>query len=136
MAAQGLGLLIAAYVVRFLPQALAATHAALADVSPAYEESARSLGRGPLVALWEITLPMIRPGLLAGAGLVFLTTMKELPATLVLRPVGFETLATRVWSATSEGLFSQAAVPALLLLLASTPAVYLLVVRPILTERS
>ena len=83
----------------------------------------------------EVTLPLIRPGLLAGAGLVFLSTMKELPATLILRPIGFETLATRVWSAASEGVFSEAALPSLVLLLASAVPVHLLVIRPMLAER-
>ena len=56
---------------------------------------------------------------MAGSALVFLVTMKELPATLILGPLGFKTLATSVWSATSEGFFSAAAVPALILILAS-----------------
>ncbi|MFP2910663.1 iron ABC transporter permease, partial [Pyxidicoccus sp. 3LFB2] len=73
------------------------------------------------------TAPLLRPGLLAGAALVFLTAMKELPATLLLAPIGFETLATRVWSATAEGRFAEAALPALVLLGVSTLGVGLLV---------
>ena len=61
--------------------------------------------------------------------------MKELPATLILRPTGFDTLATRIWSAASEGIFSDAALPSLLLLLASLGPVYFLFVRPMLAER-
>jgi iron(III) transport system permease protein len=67
--------------------------------------------------------------LAAGATLVFLSTMKELPATLLLRPTGFDTLATEVWSATSVSSYSAAAVPALLLIAVSVPVVWLLQVR-------
>ncbi|MGA1194477.1 MAG: iron ABC transporter permease, partial [Kiritimatiellia bacterium] len=63
----------------------------------------------------EITLPLLRPGLLTGFALVFMTVMKELPLTLLLSPTGFDTLATRIWSATEEALFPQAAAPALVL---------------------
>lgn len=132
---QTLALLIAAYVVRFLPQALGAERAAIAAVSPAFEEAARSLGRDRWAVFRTVTLPLIAPGLLAGAGLVFLTTLKELPATLILRPTGFDTLATRVWTATAEGIYSQAAVPALCLLLVSIGPVYWLVIRPALDVR-
>ncbi|MBI2848245.1 MAG: iron ABC transporter permease, partial [Chloroflexi bacterium] len=75
-----------------------------------------------------ITLPLVRPGILAGVGLVFLTTMKELPATLLLSPIGFKTLATSIWSATTEGSFARAAIPAvLLILLSSVPMAFLIV---------
>ncbi len=132
---QTVGILIAAYVIRFLPEAVTSIHATLSDIAPAFEEAARSLGRTPLQVLRELTLPMIRPGLLAGAGLVFLTTMKELPVTLILRPIGFETLATRIWTAADEGVFSEAALPSLLLLLASVGPVYLLIIRPLLSDK-
>ncbi|MGH8926876.1 MAG: iron ABC transporter permease, partial [Acidimicrobiia bacterium] len=68
-------------------------------------------------------------GLMAGAGLVFLTTMKELPATLLLRPTGFETLAVRIWSTTSEGFYTRASFAALVLVAVSALPVYLLVMR-------
>lgn len=132
---QTLALLVAAYVVRFLPEALAAARSAFAAVAPRLEEAARSLGRGPLAVLATLTLPLVRPGLAAGGGLVFLTAMKELPATLILRPIGFETLATRVWTAASEAIYSEAALPALLLVAVSTPPVYALIIRPALAER-
>jgi iron(III) transport system permease protein len=128
-------LLLVAYVVRFLPEAVSATRASLRALAPAFEEAARSLGGGSWTVLRTVTLPLIRPGLLAGGGLVFLTTMKELPATLILRPTGFETLATRVWTAASEGIYSQAALPALFLVLTSAIPVYFLIVRPVLSER-
>ncbi len=133
---QTLALLVAAYVIRFLPESLAATRAAVASVSTRFEEAARSLGESQLGALRRLTLPLLRPGLLAGAGLVFLTAMKELPATLILRPTGFETLATRIWSTAAEGIYSQAALPGLALVAISLLPTYLLVIRPALAPRS
>jgi iron(III) transport system permease protein len=123
---QTLALLVFAYVVRFFPQALAGVGSALGAVSPRLEEAARGLGRGPLAVAASVTAPLIRPGLLAGAALVFLSAMKELPATLLLRPIGFETLATEVWKFTSLGAYSRAAPPALLLIVVSAPLLYLL----------
>ena len=124
-----LALLIFAYVVRFVPQALASVDSALQTVNPHLEEAARGLGRRPLGVLLTITAPLIRPGLLAGAALVFLSAMKELPATLLLRPIGFDTLATEVWTATSAAAYAEAAPPALLLIFVSAPFVYVLAAR-------
>ena len=126
---QTLALLVAAYVVRFFPQAVAASRAALARVNPRLEDAARGLGRGPRAVFASVTAPLVAPGVAAGAALVFLSTMKELPATLLLRPIGFETLATEVWTATSLGLYSEAAAPALVLVVAATPFVYTLSAR-------
>ena len=92
------------------------------QVSPNVEDAARSLGSSPVRLLTSITVPLVRPGILAGAALVFLLVMKELPATLILSPIGFETLATSVWSAASEAFFARAAAPALLLILVSSIA--------------
>ena len=132
---QTIGLLVAAYVVRFLPQAIASVKSALASVPPSLEEAGRSLGRSPAGVLRSVTLPLVTPGLLVGAALVFLTAMKELPATLILRPTGFETLATSIWAASSEGIYSEAALPALILVAVSALPVYLLVIRPVLGRR-
>ena len=104
-----------------------ATEAALGQTPPSLEEAARSLGRSPLRAVLTVTLPVIFPGLLAGAALVFLTSLKELPATLLLRPAGFDTLAVRVWMAAGDGIYTQAAPAALLLILcAAGPLAFLL----------
>lgn len=111
--------LIAAYIVRFLPQAMGPARASLLQVNPALEESARTLGRGPLTVLRTITLPLMRSGLVAGVALVFLTVMKELPVTLLLAPNGYDTLATRIWSASTEAFYARAAAPALILVLFS-----------------
>jgi iron(III) transport system permease protein len=114
---QTLAMLIVAYLIRFLPQAIGSLRASLLQVNPHIEEAARSLGHTSPRVLLRVTAPLIRPGLLSGGTLVFLTVMKELPATLLLRPIGFETLATRIWSATAEGFWARAAPPALLLIL-------------------
>jgi iron(III) transport system permease protein len=122
---QTIPLLLVAYLVRYFPQALAGAETALGSVSPRLEEAARGLGRRPLGVIWSVTLPLMRAGLVSGATLVFLSVLRELPATLVLRPTGFDTLATEVWSATSVGRYSQAAVPALALMLVALPFLWL-----------
>lgn len=115
-------LLLLAYAVLFLPIAVGAVRAAVAQAPAVLEEVGRSLGRTPLRTMREITLPLAGPGIAAGAALVFLTIMKELPATLLLRPTGLETLATRLWSATEVGAYAAAApYAALLILLAALP---------------
>ena len=126
---QNLSLLVLAYVILFLPAAVGATRTSILQVNPRVEDAARSLGRTPAQVFTSITLPLVRPGLLSGAALVFLLTMKELPATLILRPTGFPTLATSIWSAASEAFFAQAAAPALLLVLASSVPLAFLMLR-------
>ncbi|MGM0591809.1 MAG: ABC transporter permease [Halobacteriota archaeon] len=116
---QTLYLLVFAYVVRFLPQSVGSMRASFLRVNPALPEAARTLGRTSLGAFRTVTLPLVAPGLLGGAALVFLTTMKELPVTLLLRPAGFKTLVTHIWSAFESGYFGYAAVPALILLFVS-----------------
>lgn len=119
---QTLPLLALAYVIRFFPEALGAVRSTLTQIDPAAEEVARCLGRKPLNVAVTVTAPMLRGGALAGAALVFLTAMKELPATIVLRPAGTDTLAVRVWTGASEGLYGQAALPALLIVVVSAVA--------------
>lgn len=116
---QTLPMLLAAYVILFLPQAIGAERASLLQVSPALEEAGRSLGRHPLNVLRQITLPLIRPGLIGAGLLVCLTAMKELPATLILSPLGFSTLSGQVWTNIGEAFFARAALPTLALLLIS-----------------
>lgn len=126
---QTLAMLVFAFVVLFLPLAVGVTRATLLQVSPRVEEAARSLGRGPFGVLRTVTGPLISSGALAGAALVFLTAVKELPATLILAPIGFETLATEIWKATSVGFFERGAVPSLVLLAISAVPLYLLTAR-------
>jgi iron(III) transport system permease protein len=119
---QTLAMLVFAYVVLFLPQAVGAIRSSLLQVNPNVEDAARTLGSTRLTTLRRVTLPLARRGALAGGALVFLTALKELPATLLLAPTGYDTLAVRVWSATTEAFFTRAAFPALLLvLLGSVP---------------
>jgi len=136
---QTTALLVLAYVVLFLPQAVGAVQASLRQVNPHLEEAARTLGRRPLEVIREVTGPLVLPGLFAGFALVFLTAMKELPATLLLSPIGFKTLATQVWSATAEAFFARAAAPMLVLILASGLSLALVLEReptPVRTGRS
>ncbi|MFV9504891.1 MAG: ABC transporter permease [Oscillochloridaceae bacterium umkhey_bin13] len=126
---QTLPLLLIGYAVRFIPQAAGSLRTTLHQINPRVEEAARSLGRRPFAVLASITTPLLAPGLLAGAALVFLTTIKELPTTLLLGPTGFSTLATMVWSASTEAMFARAAAPALLLLLISALAMALMTAR-------
>ncbi|MDH4118033.1 MAG: iron ABC transporter permease [Acidimicrobiia bacterium] len=126
---QSLPLLVTAYLAMFLPQALGAVQSALRRVGSHLEEASRSLGHRPWVGFRRVVLPVIAPGMLTGGALVFLTTMKELPATLMLRPTGFETLAVRIWSTASEGLYTRASVASLVLLTISAAPVYILVTR-------
>jgi len=122
-------LLLIAYVAMFLPQALSAAQTGLHQIGISIEEASHGLGVGSLGTLRRITLPLLWPSLLAGGTLVFLTVMKELPATLLLRPTGFETLAVRIWSASSELFYTQASVAALALVAISAVPLYTLVAR-------
>jgi iron(III) transport system permease protein len=116
---QTFAMLVFAYAVRYLPQATGALRATIRQISPRVEEAARSLGSSTPRVLFRITIPLVRRGLLSGGALVFLTSMKELPATLLLAPTGYNTLATRVWGATEEAFYARAAAPALMLVLVS-----------------
>lgn len=123
---QTLPLLIFAYAVRFLPQAVGSSRSSFLQVSPRLEDAARGLGLSPIRAWLQVTLPLVRPGILAGAALVFLTTIKELPITLMLAPTGFTTLATEIWSATAEAFYARAALPALILVAVSSLSIGIL----------
>jgi iron(III) transport system permease protein len=129
-------LLIVAYAILSLPLALVATRAALAQAPPVHEEMARSLGCRPLAAMFRVTLPHILPGLGAAAALVFLATVTELTATLLLAPIGTQTLATQFWAKASTLSYGAAAPYAALMVAISAAPTYLLtrrlggVVRP------
>lgn len=126
---QTLGLLVFAYAVRFLPEALGSCRSALLQVNPHTEEAAHGLGAGRLRVFARITVPQIFPGMSAGALLAFLTCMKELQVTLLLSPIGFDTLATQIWSSSREAFFTQAALPAILLVALSAVAVLVILRR-------
>ncbi len=119
-------LLALGYAALFLPLAVAAVSAAAAQAPPVLEEVARSLGRTPARVLTSVTLPLAAPGIAAGAALVFLTCMKELPATLLLRPTGMDTLATELWTHTGVAAYAAAApYAALLVVLSAVPTWFL-----------
>ncbi len=119
---QSVWMLTLAYVVLFLPLASAAVASTARQAPPALEEAAESLGLPPIAAFGRVTLPLMLPGIGAGAALVFLTAMKELPATILLRPTGMETLATRLWTYASVEAYAAAApYAAILIVLAAVP---------------
>ena len=107
-----------AYVIRFLAVALGALESGLSRISPNLDAAARALGETPLSALRRIHIPLLTPALASGALLVFVDAMKELPATLLMRPFKFETLATHVYSLAAIEQFEQASLGALLIVLA------------------
>ena len=117
---QTLTFLVMAYLILFLPTAVGPIRSSLLQLEPSMEEAASTLGHRPFRVLRTITLPLVRPGVAAGAGMVFLMTMKELPSTLILAPLGFKTLATVVWSSLEDAFFAEAAAPALLIILVSS----------------
>lgn len=123
---QSMLLLVIAYAVRFLPQAVGAQRLSMLQLNPRLEEASRTLGRSALQTLARVTLPLTRPGVLTGAALVMLTVMKDLPITLILSPIGFDTLATEIWQYSTSGSYGRAAAPALaLVLLSAIPSLLL-----------
>jgi iron(III) transport system permease protein len=107
--------LILAYVVRFLAVGLQTVDASLGKIPPGLDDAARMLGARAGAVLRRVHLPLLRGGLLTAVVLVFVETMKEMPATLLLRPVGLNTLAVEIWERTSEAMWEEAALPALTL---------------------
>ncbi len=118
--------LLIAYFVHFLPVALQGMESTIHQLTPNLEEASRSLGAGSFRTFHTITFPLVRGGFLSAWILVFIQCMKELPATLLLRPVGFDTLAIRIWLEASEELYQLAAPPALLIVVITVPVVLLL----------
>ncbi len=115
-----------AYVVRFLTVATGSVESSLAKITPTMDMAARSLGLNSMQTLWRVHLPLIRGGLLTGALVVFVDCMKELPATLILRPFNFDTLATYVYQYASDEMLEQSALGALLIVLVGLIPVILL----------
>jgi len=115
-----------AYVIRFLAVALGQIEAGLDRISPSLDAAARTLGESALSTLWRVHLPLLFAPLAAAALLVFVDCMKELPATLLLRPFNFETLATHVYGLASIEQLEQAALGALAIVLAGLAPVLLL----------
>lgn len=126
---QTTALLLIVYVSMFLAQSMSATQDSIRRVNPNLEEASSGLGHGQLSTLFRVTLPLVSPGMLAGAALVFIGVIKELPATLLLRPNGFETLAVRIWSATGEGFLTRASFAGLILISLSIIPLFMVTVR-------
>lgn len=121
-----IGLLVFAYVVHFGSLALRAGQVAVASVPAPLGDAARVLGAGGVRRFAAVELPLMLPGLLAGGGLVLLSAAKELPATLLLAPPGFQTLATKVWVATEDAFLADASLGALALIAVSGVLTWLL----------
>ena len=119
-------MLFYAYAVRFLAPGLGATEAGIDAVSEAVTASARSLGANPLRTMLRVHLPLARTSLVAGAILVGVDTLKELPIVLLLRPFGFDTLPVWVYDLAAESRFQQAALPALSIVAVAVAPVLLL----------
>ncbi|OKY26044.1 iron ABC transporter permease [Thalassotalea sp. PP2-459] len=116
---QTLGLLVLAYLLRFLPLAIGSIRTATENLDTSMVNAARLLGASPQEAFRRVTLPLTMRGVIAGGALVFLEAMRELPATLLLGPTGYETLATYLWRVYEAGYFGLAAIPGLLLIFIS-----------------
>jgi iron(III) transport system permease protein len=119
--------LVLAYVIRFLAVAHAPVDSGLHAIKGSVIEAARSLGATPSLILRRVYVPLLRPGLVTALLLVFVDVMKEMPATLILGPFNWDTLAVRIFEMTTEGQWERAALPALILLLAGLIPVILLV---------
>jgi iron(III) transport system permease protein len=109
--------LIYAYAARFMAISAGGIEAGLARIPPSYDQAARLLGRTQAGTIRAIHLPLVRPALLTAALLVFVDCMKELPATLLLRPLAFETLATHLYGEAARGTYEDGAIAALLIVL-------------------
>lgn len=118
--------LVLAYMIRFLAISVGGLEAGLARIPPSMEQAARLLGESPGGVLRRIHLPLLRPAMAAAALLVFVDTMKELPATLLLRPVNFDTLATWLYAEAARGTYEEGSVAALAIVLAGLLPVVLL----------
>jgi iron(III) transport system permease protein len=118
--------LVYAYVVRFISLAYNSAEAGLDKLTPSMLEAARTLGAGPGRVLWRVQTPLVSAGLVAGAALVFVDVLKELPATLLLRPFGLDTLVIWAYMAAAESLWAAAALPSLTILLVGLVSVIVL----------
>jgi iron(III) transport system permease protein len=126
---QTLPMLLAAYALHFGAQAMRASQVSVASVPRRLDDAARVLGARRARRLLTVELPLMVPGLLAGAGLVLLSTMKELPATLLLRPTTLETLALEIWDSREAAQWAETGLSALVLVALSGVLTWFLVVR-------
>lgn len=118
--------LVLAMLIRFLPLSVQAQEAAVQQLTPSIEEAGRSLGATPFENVRRVIIPMLKTGMVSAWVLVFIDTLKELPATLLLRPTGFDTLPVRIWIEASEEMLELAAPSALMLMLGTLPVLWFL----------
>ncbi|MHC4872683.1 MAG: ABC transporter permease [Planctomycetota bacterium] len=117
---QSVFLLVGAYTLHFLAEAIGPVRTALHQAPPVLEEAARTLGSTRLQAFWKITVPVLQRGFIVSTAFVFLAVMKELPITYILSPLDRETLAVAVWGYIDEAMFAEAAPYALAILVFSS----------------
>ncbi|MDH5231350.1 MAG: iron ABC transporter permease [Gammaproteobacteria bacterium] len=129
-----LAALIIAIVIRFLPLAIQAQESVLQQLTPSVVQAGRMLGAGPWENFYRVIVPVMRSGLATAWVLVFIDALKELPATLILRPTGFDTLPVRIWIEASEEMLELAAPAALIIVVGTLPAIYIMM-RNTLTTR-
>jgi iron(III) transport system permease protein len=118
--------LVFAYIVRFLAVSLNAVESSLSKIKPNLDDAARSLGYSPMQTLVTVHTPMMTGGLLTAMMLVFVDVMKELPATIIIRPFNFDTLAVRTYQLASDERLAEASGPALAIVLVGMLPVILL----------
>ena len=121
--------LLLAYLIRFMAVASGPIDTSLARIRPALPEAAHSLGHSGFSVFWRVYLPLLVPGLLSAGLLVFVDVLKEMPATLLMRPFGWDTLAVRIHSLTAEGDWPRAAPPAITLVATGLLPVIILIRR-------
>ncbi|NVK21931.1 MAG: iron ABC transporter permease [Kangiellaceae bacterium] len=125
--AAGVFALLLAYVIRFLRIGYGPLASSMGQIKPSVIEAARSLGADQKERVTRVYIPLLRPGVLTALLLVFVEVMKEMPATLLLRPFGWDTLAVRIYELTSEGEWQLAALPGVLLVaIGILPVIYLI----------
>lgn len=122
-------LLILGYVLHFGAQAVGSGQAAFGAVPRRFDEAAATLGAGQRRRFLAVDLPLVAPGLLAAGGLVLLSTLKELPITLLMAPTGYTTLATAIWGAASDGFYAEVGIASLVLIALSATLTWVLVLR-------
>ena len=110
-------ILILAYLISFLPAVITPIRSTLTQIDPKLEEASFTLGKGKISTFYNIIVKLSTPGFIYGAILVFILCLKELPATLILSPVGFRTLATSIWGSASEAFFMDTAAASLILVI-------------------
>ena len=128
--------LIYAYLVRFLAVSFGTVEAGLGKIKPSFDEAARSLGRSPTQTLWQIHRPLLWSSILTAVMLVFVDVMKELPATLMIRPFNFDTLAIRVYRLASDERLAEASGSALAIVLVGLIPVTVLSLQMVRSRKS